>query len=599
MKIPAGAIALSLLGGAGAALWGVAGWRATHPPLEEPLKQALAGVLRVDPQAISVARVRLALPSRLVIDELSTGELAAREIVVEVDPWALLGGKVRLGRVRARDVVSELGRVDEVEATLAPHRQARVALRHATLAADAHWLGELGVSVGEIGLEVQGGALKRLAFAGARVGGVADLAGSAVRGPDGAWLIRAARAGLTATARLDGDRVAGQARLDRFLLDGALAPRGLDLTHATATGELRLARERGAAARVEVRLAVDDVSLDAPALTRARLEHLSPSLTGELSADAGTLELHQLRIGLGAASVILDGRLDRSDDNHAFSLSATLPRLACRQLLAALPRPLVPHLDGLELDGDIAARVTAEGDAADWSALRLAVDGENSCRARVDAPLADVAALARPDAPLLRDRTVAGRGLPLTAANPSWRTLASLPPPLVRAFLAAEDGRFFVHHGFDVDRIRHALGADLDAGRFDRGASTITQQVAKNLFLSGERTLSRKLEEAVLAWRLEAVLDKRRILELYLNLVELGPGVYGVQEASERYFGKIPDELSSDEAAQLAALLPAPRRGMDAAWQRRYQALAARLPFEKVPMPVAAPPKPTVKLTRR
>jgi membrane carboxypeptidase/penicillin-binding protein PbpC len=244
--------------------------------------------------------------------------------------------------------------------------------------------------------------------------------------------------------------------------------------------------------------------------------------------------------------------------------------------------------------------VIAEGDAADWTTLRLAVDGSNGCHARADAPFADVASLARADAPLLRAHAVGGRALPLTAANPSWRSLASLPAPLVRAFLAAEDGRFFVHHGFDVERIRHALGADLDAGRFDRGASTITQQVAKNLFLSSERTLSRKLEEAVLAWRLEAVLDKRRILELYLNLVELGPGVYGVQEAAERYFGKIPDELSVDEAAQLAALLPAPRRGMDAAWQRRYQALAARLPFEKVPMPGAATAaKPGVKLSRR
>src|SRR6185437_6297926 len=127
--------------------------------------------------------------------------------------------------------------------------------------------------------------------------------------------------------------------------------------------------------------------------------------------------------------------------------------------------------------------------------------------------------------------------------------------------------------------------------RFDRGASTITQQVAKNLWLGGERTIGRKLEEAVLAWRLEQVLDKRRILEL-------GPGVYGIQDASEKYFGKLPDELSSDEAAQLAALLPAPRRGMDAFWQKRYRALAARMPSEHIVMP-APPPPPPVKLSRR
>src|SRR5207302_4623890 len=124
--------------------------------------------------------------------------------------------------------------------------------------------------------------------------------------------------------------------------------------------------------------------------------------------------------------------------------------------------------------------------------------------------------------------------------------------------VAAEDGKFFRHHGFDADMIRHALDHDLEAGRIDKGASTITQQLVKNLYLSGERTIARKLEEAVLAWRAEQLLDKRRILELYLNLAELAPGVHGLADGAERYFGKLPDQLSGDEAAQLAALLPAP-----------------------------------------
>ena len=269
--------------------------------------------------------------------------------------------------------------------------------------------------------------------------------------------------------------------------------------------------------------------------------------------------------------------------------------------MASLPRALVPHLDGLVLDGEIGGRVQVSGDADDATALTLDVEGENGCRVRSDAPLADVASLVRPDAPALARHTVEGQLVPLTPKNPSWRALDSLPPQLVRAFLVSEDGRFFSHHGFDVDRIGHALAADLDAGRFDRGASTITQQVAKNLWLGDERTLGRKLEEAVLAWRLEQVLDKRRILELYMNLVELGPGVYGVQDASEKYFGKLPDELTADEAAQLAALLPAPRRGMDAFWHKRYLALAARMPSERPVMPAPAPAaaRPPVTLSRR
>jgi membrane peptidoglycan carboxypeptidase len=191
--------------------------------------------------------------------------------------------------------------------------------------------------------------------------------------------------------------------------------------------------------------------------------------------------------------------------------------------------------------------------------------------------------------------------------NPSWRPLRALPDRVPATLVAAEDSGFFRHHGFDLADIRAALAADIDSGRFERGGSTISQQVVKNLFLTGERTAARKLEEAVLVWRLEKLLTKRRILELYVNLAELGPGVYGVAEAADRYFGKEPDQLSVDEATQLAALLPAPRHGMDATWQRRYNALRVRIPHETVTIP--PPPqlfasrgpgaKPPSDLTRR
>ena len=145
-------------------------------------------------------------------------------------------------------------------------------------------------------------------------------------------------------------------------------------------------------------------------------------------------------------------------------------------------------------------------------------------------------------------------------------------------FVEAEDGRFWRHHGIDLVQIRRALAHDFEIGAAGRGGSTITQQVAKNLFLSGERTIGRKLEESVLAWRIESLVGKRRILELYLNLVELGPGVYGLGAGARHWFGKDLGSLSLDEAAQLAALLPAPRRGKDAAFARRLSQLRARLP---------------------
>ena len=590
-------VGLVLLAAAGGGAWSVSWWQWTHPALGPALRAALARAGGVDEAAVSVGSARLTWPLRFEARDVATGEWAAARIAVDVDPWAAAGGARRIARVRAERLVTEAGTVGEVEATSA-HGHARVALRHvvATLPAE-HWLGGLGLSIDEVGVETEAGALKRLAFAGARLGGVGELAGAATRAPDGGWLVRAARPGVVATARLDHDGAEGQARLDKLAIGEWAASRGLPLgAAATATGTITFGAD-ATGARATVRVDVDGVTVDSPAVAPRPIANLAASIDGEVGWAGGAAIARGLAVHLGKLRVVFDGS---AAPGGAFDVTASLPKLACADLLSSLPHALVPHLDGLMVDGEIGGRVQLSGDTDDAGTLALDVSGVNGCRARTDAPLADVASLVRSDAPALVGHTVDGRPLPLSAKSPSWRALDSLPTSVVRAFLVAEDGRFFLHHGFDVDRIGHALAADLDAGRFDRGASTITQQVAKNLWLGGERTVGRKLEEAVLTWRLEQVLDKRRILELYLNLVELGPGVYGIQDASERYFGKIPDELSPDEAAQLAALLPAPRRGMDAFWQKRYRALAARMPSERVVMPAPpTPASPPVKLSRR
>jgi len=140
-----------------------------------------------------------------------------------------------------------------------------------------------------------------------------------------------------------------------------------------------------------------------------------------------------------------------------------------------------------------------------------------------------------------------------------WRPVAydSIADDLKLAVLVAEDINFFSHRGFDTFEMSQAARDALEGGRV-RGASTITQQLAKNLWLSPEKTAWRKLEEAVLTWRLERALSKRRILELYLNVVQFGPGTYGAAAASTHYFGVPPSQLTADQAAQLAASLPRP-----------------------------------------
>ena len=130
---------------------------------------------------------------------------------------------------------------------------------------------------------------------------------------------------------------------------------------------------------------------------------------------------------------------------------------------------------------------------------------------------------------------------------------------LKRAMIAAEDSKFVDHEGFDWDGIELAIEKNQKRGRVVAGGSTITQQLAKNLFLSGSRSWLRKGEEAVITLLLEAILDKRRIFELYLNVIEWGNGVFGAEAAAQRYFGVSAARLSAEQAARLAAMAPNPR----------------------------------------
>jgi len=141
-----------------------------------------------------------------------------------------------------------------------------------------------------------------------------------------------------------------------------------------------------------------------------------------------------------------------------------------------------------------------------------------------------------------------------------WVPLTRISPHLRQAVVAAEDASFFTHEGFDWEGIKDAALHDLEAGELKRGGSTITQQLAKNLYLSSERSLLRKARETLITRLLEHHLSKERILELYLNVAEWGAGVYGAEAAARHHFKKPARDLSPDEAAWLAAILPSPRR---------------------------------------
>ncbi len=152
-----------------------------------------------------------------------------------------------------------------------------------------------------------------------------------------------------------------------------------------------------------------------------------------------------------------------------------------------------------------------------------------------------------------------------------WRKLSRITPYLQQAVVIAEDDKFWQHDGFDWEAMREAMEKNWKKKTLRYGGSTISQQLVKNLFLSPARSPIRKLREAVLTWRLEKILSKKRILELYLNVVEWGDGIFGAEAAAGHYFGKTAAALSPSEAARLAAILPMPRRYSRASFLRsRY-----------------------------
>jgi monofunctional biosynthetic peptidoglycan transglycosylase len=176
---------------------------------------------------------------------------------------------------------------------------------------------------------------------------------------------------------------------------------------------------------------------------------------------------------------------------------------------------------------------------------------------------------------------------PRAALRHQWVPYERVSIHLKRAIVAAEDAKFLDHDGFDWEAIQKAHEKNLKKGRIVSGGSTISQQLAKNLFLSGERSWWRKAQEAAITVMIETLLTKRRILELYLNVIEWGDGVFGAEAAARHHFGVSAAALGPEQAARLAAMVPSPRRygpGADTPYlQRRAEIILARMGSAAVP----------------
>jgi len=176
---------------------------------------------------------------------------------------------------------------------------------------------------------------------------------------------------------------------------------------------------------------------------------------------------------------------------------------------------------------------------------------------------------------------------PAARLKQQWVPYSKISNNLKRAILVAEDDKFADHEGFDWDGIQKAMEKNEKKGKVVAGGSTITQQLAKNLFLSGDRSFIRKGEEALITVIMENILGKERILEIYLNVIEWGDGVFGAEAASRHYYGLSASQLSVEQAAKLAAMVPRPRfydRNRNAPWlMKKTQIIIERMPRAQLP----------------
>jgi hypothetical protein len=398
---------------------------------------------------------------------------------------------------------------------------------------------------------------------------------------------------------------AAQFSLDRI---ADVLPRSV-LTPGRATVDAALDLTwAGDAVRFAGDLAVAGLSLQHDAVSADPVEGLSLGLVlrGAAYPAQRRVELDALEGRIRDLVARISGSVELPKGTFAFpdgsrlrvvpkvDLDLTVPRIACARLLGSIPAALAPKLQGFALGGTFEAEVGTKVDFADLDALDLhGKIGINGCKV-LKAPPA-VALLAEP-VPIVQTVEVplpageAGGGTEsmqfvVGPDNPDFVAYEDISPHLVNSIMTTEDNGFFKHHGWVSSQFKTALRANLAGGGFRVGASSITMQMVKNVLLSQEKTLSRKLQELFLVWYLEQVLPKERILELYFNAIEFGPRIYGIGAAARHYFGKSASDLTPLESAFFSSILPSPKRryiqychgSLLPAWDRYVRRIVAKV----------------------
>lgn len=312
-----------------------------------------------------------------------------------------------------------------------------------------------------------------------------------------------------------------------------------------------------------------DVDFESDLVARSRLVGFRARQRAVLSWDLRerALFMKDALLELNGIPIELDLDLVPSDAGLGFGFEAMLRSTPVQRLMRSIPGAVVPELApelGAHARLGLTARVEGETTAPEgWTvALEPRVVG-------LEASPTGLEALASPFAyrPLTESGRRADVALTVGPGTRNWVAYDRIPYILRRAILVSEDSNFPFHDGLDVEELKKALADAVHRDKRPRGGSTLTQQLVKNLFLSRDRTALRKGQEALLAFYMEAALSKRELFELYANIIEWGPELYGVGPAAQHYFGRPPSRLEPQEMAYLATIIPAPRR-YHAHWKR-------------------------------
>lgn len=371
-----------------------------------------------------------------------------------------------------------------------------------------------------------------------------------------------------------GGHIVGHGRADRrqVLVRADVEGMSLDGVHPAVTG--RFSGNLTVDVNLEDRRAVlegeatfQGFRVVHPALAEGPIGPFTFSLGGKLTVEAPGKNPKKIKAVLedghmmvGALRLNLTGAVDNTGEHLKVSADAAIPKVSGTDLTQAIPPGLLPNLQPLRVSGHFAFNGKLGLDMGDLpnTVLDATVDLKNL---QVDEISEEIGfgrlrkifytRFEMPDGEVIARETgpLSGR----------WTPLDQMPDLLPLAVMSQEDGGFMSHKGVSMLHLRGSLIRNLEQGRFARGGSTLTMQLARNLFLNRRKTLSRKLEEVVVTWLLERSFSKQELIELYLNVVEFGHDVFGIGEAARHYFHKAPRDLTPTEIAFITRLLPAPR----------------------------------------